>query len=189
MTRLHHLILFLVPSVLGGLVPKTCKAYPGSSDWPSHKAWSRLNDTLDGRLFAPVPPGAVCHKGWPSYDKDTCPEVAEAWKHYDLHTQDPVSLIYDQYSNWTCLPDESYPCSGTGYPAYVINVTEAEDIKIGVDFGKYFMIQQELLLTNGSSEKQRQTRCQEHRPRLHGPFHSSRFSLPLDPPSQKHNLP
>ncbi|KAL7764154.1 hypothetical protein ACKLNR_005299 [Fusarium oxysporum f. sp. zingiberi] len=136
MTRLYNFIVFLLPSVLAGSVPKTCKTYPGSSDWPSHKAWSRLNDTLDGRLFAPVPPGAVCHKGWPSYDKDTCPRVAEAWKHYDLHTQNPVSLIYDQYSNWTCLPDKSYPCSGSGYPAYVVNVTKAEDIKIGIDFAR-----------------------------------------------------
>jgi len=164
MTRLYNFIVFLLPSVLAGSVPKTCKTYPGSSDWPSHKAWSRLNDTLDGRLFAPVPPGAVCHKGWPSYDKDTCPRVAEAWKHYDLHTQNPVSLIYDQYSNWTCLPDKSYPCSGSGYPAYVVNVTKAEDIKIGIDFGKCFAIQQEILLTNDSSEEQHQARCQEHWP-------------------------
>lgn len=164
MTHLYNLIAFLIPSVLAGSVPRTCKAYPGSSDWPSHKAWSRLNDTLDGKLFAPVPPGAVCHKGWPSYDKDTCPEIAEAWKHYDLHTQDPVSLIYDQYSNWTCLPDESYPCSGSGYPAYVVNVTKAEDVKIGVDFGKCFAICQELLLMDDSSEEQHQTRCQEYWP-------------------------
>ncbi|KAF9771223.1 hypothetical protein IL306_011141 [Fusarium sp. DS 682] len=132
---LHHLLfatLSLLPSALGA----SCKAYPGSSDWPSRKSWSRLNDTLDGRLFAPVPPGAVCHKGWPSYDKDACPKVAEAWKHYDLHTQDPVSLIYDQYANWTCLPDASEPCSASGYPAYVINVTKTEHIKIGVDFAR-----------------------------------------------------
>ncbi|KAF4449047.1 hypothetical protein F53441_7697 [Fusarium austroafricanum] len=137
MTRLDQFILSsLIPFALGGAVPKSCKAYPGTSDWPSQKTWSHLNDTLDGRLLAPTPPGAVCHKGWPTFDKDTCPKVAEAWKHYDLHTQNPVSVIYDQYSNWTCLPDAKYPCSASGYPAYVVNVTKPGHIKIGIDFAR-----------------------------------------------------
>ncbi|KAF5675780.1 6-hydroxy-d-nicotine oxidase [Fusarium heterosporum] len=140
MTRLDYLIvctLSLLPSALGSYVPsKSCKAYPGTPDWPSHSTWSRLNETLGGRLFVPTPPGAVCHKGWSNYNKDTCSNVAVAWKKYDLHTQDPVSVIYDQYTNWTCLPDADYPCSGSGYPAYVVNVTKPEHVKIGIDFAR-----------------------------------------------------
>ncbi|KAM0290507.1 hypothetical protein ACHAO9_004864 [Fusarium lateritium] len=139
MTPLHYLVistLCLLPSVWGDTPGKSCKAYPGTSDWPSHGTWSRLNAALGGRLLAPTPPGAVCHKDWSVYDKDTCSTVAAAWKKYDLHTEDPVSVIYDQYSNWTCLPDADYPCSSKGYPAYVVNVTKPEHVKIGIDFAR-----------------------------------------------------
>lgn len=137
MTPLYSIIiptLFLLPSALAD---HSCKAYPGTSDWPSHKTWSRLNSTLSGHLLAPTPPGSACHKNWPEYNKDTCSNVAAAWKHYEFHTENPVSVIYDQYPNWTCLPDADYPCSDAGYPAYVINATKAEHVQIGVDFGKY----------------------------------------------------
>ena len=136
MASLYHLILYttLLPVALA----LSCKSHPSSSTWPSSKTWSHFNTTLNGNLIAPNPPGAVCHASQPSYNKKTCPKVAKAWKTYDFHTENPVSLIYDQYSNWTCLPDKEYPCSGEGYPAYVINVTKAEDVRLGVDFGKYF---------------------------------------------------
>ncbi|KAM0401260.1 hypothetical protein ACHAQC_001941 [Fusarium culmorum] len=136
MTPLYSIIistLFLLPSALAD---HSCKAYPGTSDWPSHKTWSRLNSTLSGHLLAPTPPGSVCHKNWSEYNKDTCSNVAAAWKHYEFHTENPVSVIYDQYPNWTCLPDADYPCSDAGYPAYVINATKAEHLQIGVDFAR-----------------------------------------------------
>jgi hypothetical protein len=137
MTPLYHIIIsafLLLPSTFAD---SSCKAYPGTADWPSRKTWSRLNSTLHGHLLAPTPPGAVCHKGWPTYSKESCSNVANAWKKYDFHTENPISVIYDQYPNWTCLPDADYPCSDAGYPAYVINVTKAEDVKIGIDFGKF----------------------------------------------------
>ncbi|KAF5019500.1 hypothetical protein F66182_8507 [Fusarium sp. NRRL 66182] len=140
MTPLHHLVLSalcLLPFTQGEYIStRSCKAYPSSSDWPSPKTWSQLDKSLGGRLLTPTPPGAVCHKGWPTYDPDTCPTAKEKWKAYEFHTEDPVSLIYDQYSNWTCLPDPKHPCSDRGYPAYVVNVTKAEHVKIGIDFAR-----------------------------------------------------
>ncbi|KAF4962937.1 hypothetical protein FSARC_9010 [Fusarium sarcochroum] len=140
MTRLDHLILStlcLLPSTQGGNIPsKSCKAYPGTSDWPCHKTWSHLNETLGGNLLAPTPPGAVCHKGWPTYSKDTCPNVLAAWKVYEVHAENPVSVIYDHYTNWTCLPNPKYPCSDSGYPAYVVNVTKPEHVQAGIDFAR-----------------------------------------------------
>lgn len=134
MIPLYHLLLLtFLPSSLAS----SCKSHPDSPSWPSPKTWSQLNTTLNGALLAPIPPGAVCHASQPTYNKNTCPKVAKAWKTYDFHTENPVSLIYDQYSNWTCLPDKDYPCSGEGYPAYVINVRKAEDVKVGIDFGKH----------------------------------------------------
>ncbi|RGP69085.1 6-hydroxy-d-nicotine oxidase [Fusarium longipes] len=136
MAPLYHIILsvfFLAPPIFAN---SSCKAYPGTSDWPSHKTWVRLNGTLNGHLLAPPPPGAVCHKEWPTYNSDICSNVADAWKTYDFHTENPISVIYDQYPNWTCLPDADYPCSDAGYPAYVINATKPEHVKIGVDFAR-----------------------------------------------------
>ncbi|RFN43426.1 6-hydroxy-d-nicotine oxidase [Fusarium flagelliforme] len=134
MTPLYQLTI--CASLLPLTLASSCKSHPSSPSWPSPKTWSHLNATLNGALFAPIPPGAVCHASQPSYNKNTCPKVAKAWKTYDFHTENPVSLIYDQYSNWTCLPDMDYSCSGKGYPAYVINATKAEDVKVGIDFAR-----------------------------------------------------
>jgi hypothetical protein len=168
MTRLHHFIvstLCLLPSAWGDAIPaKSCKAYPGTSDWPSGNTWLRFNDTLGGKLLAPTPPGAVCHEDWSTYNKDTCSNVAAAWKKYDLHAENPVSVIYDQYSNWTCLPNPDLPCSGSGYSAYVVNVTKPEHIKIGIDFGKYPAVLTDVYSQCASSQAQYQTHCQEHWP-------------------------
>ena len=42
-----------------------------------------------------------------------------------------------EFNNDTCLPEPSYPCSGAGYPAFVINATSSEHVKMGVDFGMF----------------------------------------------------
>ncbi len=34
------------------------------------------------------------------------------------------------------MPIATYPCSGQGYPIYVVNATCAEDVKKGVDFAR-----------------------------------------------------
>lgn len=152
MTRLHQSILSalsLLPSSQGSYLPeKSCKAYPGSQDWPSHQTWSRLNESLAGRLLAPPPPGAVCHPGWPTYDRETCPQVQKNWSVYEFHADNPISVMWDHYTNWTCLPNETYPCSTSGYPTYVVNATKPEHVKLGLDFGKsnVFVIKHHLTL-------------------------------------------
>ncbi|KAK2616626.1 hypothetical protein QQS21_000449 [Conoideocrella luteorostrata] len=116
--------------------PPACKTYPGSSDWPSNHAWSKFNETLGGKLIRPVPPGAVCHPDQTDYDDARCSNVAKAWKTYDFHASNPVSVMTDQFANFTCLPDKATPCSPAGYPAYVVNATSAEDVKNAVDFAR-----------------------------------------------------
>lgn len=127
-----------LPSLIdGGCIPEnSCKAYPGSSDWPSTGLWNTFNITLGGRLFQPTPPGAVCHEGWPTYDPARCPAVASNWSTYEFHTNNPISVIIDVFSNDTCLAKPDFPCSASGYPAYVINATTPEHVKAGVDFGE-----------------------------------------------------
>jgi len=132
--------IFAVPQtvpVLAGHAPQpACRAAPGSADWPTPRQWAGLNETLDGRLLVPTPPGAICHPGWETYNPDQCPAVQAAWQTYAFQDASLVSTYQNQFSNDTCLPDRKLPCSAAGYPNYVINATCAEHVKIGLLFGK-----------------------------------------------------
>ncbi|KAM0598526.1 hypothetical protein ACHAPN_002189 [Verticillium nonalfalfae] len=63
-----------------------------------------------------------------------CPSVEAAWSVYEFHTGHPISVMWDNFSNDSCLPNPSYPCSPAGYPPYVVNATTAEHVKLGIDF-------------------------------------------------------
>jgi hypothetical protein len=114
----------------------SCKASLGSPDWPSASAWAALNHSVAGRLLQPPPPGAVCHPGQVTYNAQTCPAVMEAWPTIFFHEDNPVSVAWNNWSNDSCLPYPDTPCSGEGYPVYVVNATCKEDVKEGVDFAR-----------------------------------------------------
>lgn len=143
-----HTIISLLPSLaLAGALPRTsssssCKAFPGSPSWPSADLWTQLNDTVSGRLLHPALPGGVCHKGQPNYDAEQCEAVGAdgevgkgLWSSYDWHAADPLSVEWDNWANWTCLPRTDVPCSRAGYPAYVVNASSAEHVAAAVNFG------------------------------------------------------
>jgi len=130
-------LLGLVSFSAANTSPKpTCKAIPGTPSWPSISAWDHLNRTLHGRLLAPSPPGAVCHPTRPEFNPVACPIVQAGWLTSVWHTDDPVSLLENNWDNDTCLPIPTLPCSGQGYPVYVVNATCADDVKKGVDFAR-----------------------------------------------------
>lgn len=152
MSTSRSLLVFalqLAPSVLAaaaGLTPNlqprhedsrpSCKAVPGSPDWPSPQVWNRFNESLAGRLLQPTPPGAVCHSGQGAINSTECAAVRTGWSTYEFHQADPVSVDWNNWTNDTCLPIEGAPCSGQGYPIFVINATEARHVQLGVQFGK-----------------------------------------------------
>ncbi|KAL7621380.1 hypothetical protein AAE478_008702 [Parahypoxylon ruwenzoriense] len=115
---------------------RTCKTAPGSPEWPSEETWARFNQSVGGRLLRPTPPGAVCHTRLPVYDADQCAAVAAGWTTYDFHQNDPISSMWQQYNNDTCLPNPDTPCSPDGYPASVVNATSASDIKLSLEFAR-----------------------------------------------------
>ncbi|KAH6684650.1 hypothetical protein B0J14DRAFT_527517 [Halenospora varia] len=132
-----YLLQFLgLTSTLQTSSRQQCKAAPWSRDWPHDFEWTKLNQTLSGRLIKPIPPGSVCHPDQSSFDSTTCPVVQAGWKTSAWHANNPVSSVNDNWNNDTCLPISTAPCSGEGYPVYVINATCAEDVKKGVDFAK-----------------------------------------------------
>lgn len=142
-TIMLFLILFLLSLHIQGvhcsLEPRgaSCKAFPGTSDWPSPETWASLNTTTEGRLLQPVPPGAVCHPAQPNYDATLCYWVQYYWGSEYFHDQDPVSAEWNNWTNDSCLPDPKAPCSSEGYPVYVINATDARHVKAGIEFGKF----------------------------------------------------
>lgn len=123
-------LLSFLPAAAGS----KCKAAPGSPDWPSTADWTALNTTLSGALLQPPPPGAVCHPDQPTYDNTTCLSLQQKWLLSSYHVEQPISNLWNNFNNDTCLPDPSLPCSPEGYPVYVINATSAEDVKAGIQF-------------------------------------------------------
>lgn len=114
----------------------SCKAIPGSQNWPSLASWAYLNESTGGRLLQPPPPGAVCHPGQPTYNATACPDVQAGWSTYDFHQRDPISTMWNQYNNDSCLPEPGYPCSGQGYPVFVLNATTPQHVRLGVRFAR-----------------------------------------------------
>ncbi|KAI0803621.1 hypothetical protein GGR55DRAFT_682537 [Xylaria sp. FL0064] len=118
-----------------------CKAFPGATAWPPEQTWTKFNQSTGGKLIKPgPPPGAVCHLGQPTFDSDKCATVTAAWGTYEFHSSNPVSNMWQQYNNDTCLVDPNTPCSGAGYPAYVVNATTAKDVKLSLDFARQHKI-------------------------------------------------
>jgi hypothetical protein len=125
----------------------SCKATPGCPSWPSHSAWQGLNTTTSGRLLAPPPPAAACHPDQATFNNSTCNYVTSAWQNSTFHSDNPISVDFENWNNDTCLPDPAAPCSGAGYPVYVVNATNAEDVRAGIDFARKHNIR---LIVKGS---------------------------------------
>lgn len=136
---IHILIASSLTSSLASAHPPPspfCKAVPNTPSWPSPSSWARLNASTGGRLLRPPPPGAVCHPDQSTYNTTACPSVQAAWSTYDFHQRDPVSSMWNQYNNDTCLPLPGYPCSGVGYPVFVVNATIPQHVKLAVQFAR-----------------------------------------------------
>ncbi|VUC22524.1 unnamed protein product [Clonostachys rosea] len=116
-----------------------CKAFPGDRSWPSPSTWDDLDATLRGQganLLIPRPPGAVCHADQPEHDLEACEEAKTRWATYDFHAEHPASMMWDTFTNETCMPDAARSCSRDGYPAYVVNATTADHVKTAIDFAR-----------------------------------------------------
>ena len=115
---------------------QTCRASPGTSSWPSIAVWDAFNQTLGGKLLKPLPPAAACHLGQPTYNFAGCAKVMANYQNTSFYTEDPIGLMAPNWQNDSCLPPPKLPCSGAGFPIYVVNATCAEDVVKGINFAK-----------------------------------------------------
>ena len=116
-------------------ISKSCKSTQNDSSWPSPSHWNALNQTLSGRLLHPPPPASSCHSSGPG-SNDTCTEVTTSWKNMTFHQNNPISTAWNNMNNDSCLPSISAPCSGLGYPVYVVNASSANDVKLAINFAR-----------------------------------------------------
>lgn len=113
-----------------------CRYLPQDWLWPSVKAWSRLNATVQGRLIAGEPLAHVCHG--PDYNAAACTDVASHWTEQAPYFSDPVNIMSPFWANNSCTPFTSpaAPCLLGNYASYAINVSSAADVVAGLQFAK-----------------------------------------------------
>lgn len=136
MFRLSRLLLYTSALFLDLVASSAqyCKPVPGGSRWPAVADWSTLNETIGGRLIAPSPPGAVCQPSSTAFNNESCAELfSTGWASSAWHATDPISA---DYNDDACLPSATAPCSGDGYPVYVVNATRGSDVQAAVRFAK-----------------------------------------------------
>ena len=116
-----------------GAANSFCKPTPSSSDWPSVADWEALNKSVSGNLIAASPPGVVCQPQLSQFNNASCALLINQWTNSSFHSNNPVSV---DYNDDTCLPSPIAPCSGAGYPVYIVNATQASDVQEAVVFAK-----------------------------------------------------
>jgi hypothetical protein len=62
--------------------------------------------------------------------------LQKGWSTWDFQTSDPISVAYNNWNNDSCLPIRNTPCSGKGYPVYVVNASQPEYVQAAVDFAR-----------------------------------------------------
>ncbi|KAI9651893.1 MAG: hypothetical protein M1831_007515 [Alyxoria varia] len=113
-----------------------CRYLPGDEGWPSRTEWSKLNDTVGGKLIGTVPLGSPCHD--PTYDAAQCAQLESTWPTPQIHAADPSSMMGAYFQNRTCDPfrPRDSPCTLGNLPAFSINIASAEDVVAGLEFAK-----------------------------------------------------
>ncbi|KID64634.1 FAD-binding, type 2, partial [Metarhizium hybridum] len=119
-----------------GQVANYCKAFPGDQNWPSDETWQKLNKTLGGVLIKSVPLAVACLDEHGTHDDAACDAIKQRLWNYDFHDADPVSVMWNQYSNFSCLPNPATPCSSRGYPAYVVDASTVKHVQHAVNFAR-----------------------------------------------------
>lgn len=138
-----HLALSLIAlfSTAVHAVNGQCKPRPGSSGWPSDQDWQTLNQTINGKLLAPLPPAIVCDSARPEFNNASCTDliVSTKWFNSSFHADHPSSVDWPNWQNDGCIPpiftkNVSTPCDTTAFPAYVVAAESGDDVAAAVKF-------------------------------------------------------
>ncbi|KAK3385876.1 hypothetical protein B0H63DRAFT_544345 [Podospora didyma] len=115
----------------------SCRAWPGSEDWPSEDEWTRFNASVDGALLRPTPVASACYPG-PSYNAATCRWLAQQAGRTHFWIDDPLSVLTQWPQGDTCAVsiNPKGNCTRGGSPEYVVNATIVKHIQAAVNFAR-----------------------------------------------------
>lgn len=113
-----------------------CKVTPNSPFWPSLPDWAQLNQTLGGTLLKPGAPAAACHPKQAAFNHQECTSLEGNWNSSQWHSDNPISSLWQNVNNYSCLPDSNYSCSTAGYPIYVVNASTSQHVQAAIDFAR-----------------------------------------------------
>ncbi|KAK4197362.1 hypothetical protein QBC40DRAFT_232223 [Triangularia verruculosa] len=114
-----------------------CRAFPGTSDWPSQSEWSKLGTFLNGSLLRPEPAQAACYPG-PLQNATRCQWLATEAGQSHFWLDEPLTTLteWPQGSTCTLNVNATGQCTRGGWPEYVVNVTSVRDVQAAVNFAR-----------------------------------------------------
>ncbi|KAL4861793.1 hypothetical protein BDV12DRAFT_203646 [Aspergillus spectabilis] len=112
----------------------SCRCMPGDACWPSPAAWSRFNQTIDGRLIATVPLGTPCHGS--AYNVTECDALRAEWTLPELHFETSSSIMAPFFANGSCDPFHpvNKTCTLDNYIVYAVNVSKPDHVSKAIRF-------------------------------------------------------
>ena len=115
----------------------TCKAYPGTPEWPLEEDWNQLNKTLDGALLKPSPAASACYNGT-NYDSKQCTYLVQGARGSRFYINDPLTVLTQWPQGETCTVSAKPTgnCTQGGFPVYVVNVTTVQQVQAAVNFAR-----------------------------------------------------
>ncbi|KAF3012671.1 hypothetical protein E8E14_011563 [Neopestalotiopsis sp. 37M] len=123
----------------GALGQSSCKLTPSDASWPSIDEWNALNETINGTLIQTRPAASSCYDGNPFNSSLSCDFVESNWTTSAFHAALPESVDYPIFANNSCLPpgatgynETLLGCHISGFPLFVVNATDAEQISTAV---------------------------------------------------------
>ena len=120
-----------------------CKHIPGDPGWPSGDAWSALNQSISGRLLAPLPLAISCYPdGKPIAPNASaaCSAAATGWGNSTVHAAHPIGVDWPGWEQQACLPaslgniNAGASCDTKHYPKYAIDAHGPQDVQASIKF-------------------------------------------------------
>jgi len=133
-------IAFGDKSVTSAHEEASCKAIPGSPEWPADDEWNRLNSSLGGALLKPIPPASVCYSESSALVQDAaaCNFLLRNASSTRFYINDPLTVLSSWPEGDTCFATSNPQgnCTQGGFPTYVVNASTVQQIQMGINFAR-----------------------------------------------------
>ncbi|KAK8067554.1 FAD-binding domain-containing protein [Apiospora saccharicola] len=119
---------------------KHCRVLPGDAEWPSQQEWTKLNQTIGGRLISSVPLGQACYVPTISADRPECAKLRDEWVDPKTYYEDPVNVMSPFWLNNSCTafigPAASGTCILGNMASFAVEVDGPKTVADALKFAK-----------------------------------------------------